>query len=227
MINKNIFFFYFFLFNAWHVTKQSLGICKLYSKDKFEINFQRNIIFLFNFFIVLFGSCLFLMLKIISEAYARNLGIVFITLSLMVFIIQTKKFKNFENSFITLTGILIFIPSFFVTKPIHALLAGVTMHYSQYIGITLKLYSSKKKVKITNLKNIQKNFYAIKKYFIWILFYRTISTFLTFLGGSNYSLLSNLFIISILGQIIHFYLDGLVWKFKDPKIKSINLRYLF
>ena len=56
LINKNFFFILFFIYNGWHVTKQSFGICKLYSNDKFEIKFQRNIIFISNFFIILFGS---------------------------------------------------------------------------------------------------------------------------------------------------------------------------
>ena len=42
------------------------------------------------------------------------------------------KFKSWETSLTTFTGLSIFIPSFFVSEPIHAILAGVTMHYSQY-----------------------------------------------------------------------------------------------
>ena len=226
-INKNIFYCYFFLFNGWHVTKQSFGICRLYSNDKFEINFQRNLIFIFNYLILLFGPILYLMLGMITKDSARNLGILFLLVAFIFFIIQNIKYKNLENAFLSLTGILIFIPSFFVSKPIHALLAGVTMHYSQYIAMTLKIYSSKNKSRLKSLKDLSKNFYKIKNYCIWIFFYGSIATLLTFIGGSNDNLFSNIIIIPILGQILHFYLDGLLWKFKNRKINSINLKYLF
>jgi len=226
-LNKDIFYICFFLYNGWHVTKQSFGICKLYSRDKFEINFQRNLIFISNYFIIFFGSILYLMLGIISKESAKNLGIIFLFLTFIFFVIQNIKYKNLENAFISLTGILIFMPSFFVSKPIHALLAGVTMHYSQYLGITLKINSSKNKLKLGSKKNLLKNIFKVKGYFIWIFFYGSIATLLTFIGGGNDNLFSNLLIIPILGQIIHFYLDGLVWKFKDPKIRAINLKYLF
>ena len=61
------------------------------------------------------------------------------------------KFKSQENSLTTLTGSTIFILAFFVNEPMRALLAGVTMHYSQYIAMMLKItigkcYFSKKSI---------------------------------------------------------------------------------
>ena len=35
-----------------------------------------------------------------------------------------------------------------------------------------------------------------------------------------------LIIIPILGQMLHFYLDGLVWRFRDPTIRERNHRFL-
>ena len=152
LINKNLFYIYFFSFNAWHVIKQSFGICKLYSSNKAEIIFQRNVIFILNFFILLCGSFLYLMFGLISENFAKRSRIFILSLNLIVFVIQIIKYKKLENAFLTLTGIVIFLPSFFVSKTIHALLAGVTMHYSQYIAITLKIYLSKNNMNLENLK---------------------------------------------------------------------------
>ena len=227
IINKEIFFFCFFLYNAWHVNKQSYGICNLYSKMKSENIFQKKLIFIFNLFIIFFGSILYLMLGIISNDFAYQLGIIFLILSFIFCIIQFIKYKNLENSFLSLTGILIFMPSFFVSKPIHALLAGVTMHYSQYIAITLKIYLGKNKIEILSSKEFFKKLYKIRGYLIWIFFYGSMATLLTFFGSISDSFFSSLLLIPILGQIIHFYIDGLVWKFKDPKIKEINLKYIY
>ena len=225
-INKNIFYILFFIYNAWHVTKQSYGICKLYANNKFEIKFQRNIIFIFNSLIILFGSISYLMIGIISKESAKNLGFIFLLFTFIFVFFQKIKYKNFENALLSLTSILVFMPSFFVTKPIHAILAGVTMHYSQYIGITLKIYASKNKLQIISLKDLLKNISKMNRYFVWIFLYGSTATLLTFIGRGNDNLLSNLIIIPILGQILHFYLDGLIWKFKDPRIRAITLKYL-
>ena len=101
------------------------------------------------------------------------------------------------------------------------------MHYSQYIGITLKLYASKNKLKVINLKDLLKNIRKIKRYLIWIFFYGSMATLINYIGRGDNTLFSNLIIIPILGQIVHFYLDGLIWKFRDPGIRLINLKYLF
>ena len=55
---KNLFFLIFFAANMFHVTRQSVGVCKLYSKDMYENNFQINVIYLFNilFFFIVFSS---------------------------------------------------------------------------------------------------------------------------------------------------------------------------
>lgn len=225
-INKSIFYILFFLYNAWHVTKQSFGICKLYGNNTFEIKFQRKIIFLFNSFIILFGSILYLMLGVISKESAKNLGFIVLLSTFIFVVIQKIKYKNLENALLSLTGILIFIPSFFVTKPIHAILAGVTMHYSQYLGITLKIFASKNKLKIIGLKDLLKNISKMKRYFVWIFFYGSMATLLTFIGRGTDTFSSNLIIIPIIGQIVHFYLDGLIWKFQDPRIKAMTLKYL-
>ena len=225
IISKNIFYILFFLYNAWHVTKQSIGICKLYSSNPLEVKFQNNILCISNILIVFFGAILYLMIGLISKETSFSIGRFFIFLTFLVFFYQLMKYKSFENSLTTFTGISIFLPSFFVSKPIHALLAGVTMHYSQYIALTLKLYLSKHKG-IYSIKNVMGILFYVKGYLIWIISYGLLATSLTFIGAINKDFYSNLLILPILGQIIHFYLDGLVWQFRDPRIRETNLKHL-
>lgn len=225
LINKTMFYILFFSYNIYHVTKQSIGICRFYTKNNHEAALQNNLLWIFNILIIIFGAFLYLSLGLISKDTANFIGNFFIISSIVSVIFQTLKYKSINNSLTTLTGLLIFIPSFYVSKPIHALLAGVTMHYSQYIAFTLKLYLSKKKIQFRGEeKNDPKS--PIKGYLLWIFSYGFIATSLTFIGGIK-EVYSNLLFIPILGQIIHFYLDGLIWKFKDQKLKEINLKYLF
>tara|TARA_B100000989_G_scaffold299066_1_gene292825 strand:+ start:327 stop:731 length:405 start_codon:yes stop_codon:yes gene_type:complete len=122
------------------------------------------------------------MFGIISKDIAKDLGIIFLSLNFIVFIIQVIKYKKLENAFLTLTGFLIFIPAFFVSKTIRALLAGVTMHYSQYIAITLKVFLSKNNINLIDYNNLTKNIFKIKGYLIWIISYGLVATSLTFFG---------------------------------------------
>ena len=109
-----------------------------------------------------------------------------------------------------------FIPGFFVNEAIHALLAGITMHYTQYLALTMKLTLSKLKNNIIDNKVL-----GIKSYFLLILTYGIIATGLTMFASKNNQeqVFSTLIFFPILGQILHFYIDGLIWKFRDKNIK--------
>lgn len=225
MINKNIFYLFFFLFNAWHVTKQSIGICKLFSKDLLEIRYQSIAINTINLFIIFFGAILYLSLGILSFDTSKNLGILIGSFIALLFLYQIFRFKNLENALTTLTGLIIFLPSFFVMKPIHALLAGVTMHYSQYLSITFRVYLNKNKIRL-----FQNNYLGFFKHTIsylrLIIIYGFLATFLTSISQDSEGFYANLIIVPIIGQIIHFYIDGLIWKAGDKNIRKINFKYI-
>jgi hypothetical protein len=61
------------------------------------------------------------------------------------------KFKFTENFLILFTGVIIFYPICFVNNPIHAILMGVTMHYSQYLVLTYKI-TKYRELEINNQK---------------------------------------------------------------------------
>ena len=46
---KPTFLLIFFAVNMYHVTRQSFGVCKLYTKDISQIKYQENFIYIFNF----------------------------------------------------------------------------------------------------------------------------------------------------------------------------------
>ena len=218
---KNIFLLVFFAANIFHVTRQSFGICKLYCKEPSEIKFQENFIYFTN---LLFFSIAFLRFysQTITQEnlFALNL-IVFFSLAIL-FIIYLYKFKFSDNFLTFCTGCLIFYPACFVSNPVHVIIMGVTMHYTQYLYLTNKVYFARN----TNL-NIDSIFTFLKsKYFLTIVIYALTMSILSIFGKFDESILKHLLIIPIIGQMLHFYLDSQLWKFSEKHNRENILRHI-
>jgi len=222
--SKNIFYLLFFGFNAYHVTRQSIGICSLFTTSAAEKNFQKKIIYLFNITIVFLSIC-YLMLDLIDSISAMKIGYLYLFISGIVIVFQYVKFNSWENTLTTLTGLTIFAPALFVEKPIHAIVAGVTMHYSQYLCLTFKIYLSKKDKDALNIELFTITKY-LGNYFLIVVVYGIAATAITFWLPIKESLYGALLIIPILGQILHFYIDGLTWRFSKADLRELVLNHL-
>lgn len=221
---KNLFFLIFYGFNIFHVTRQSLGICKLYNTNQNHIIFQKYSIYMFNFLFFLVGILRFY-IPVITENEILLISSLSLTLVFLFFLIELYIYKSLKNTITTLTGLIIFFPICFVGNPIHAILLGVTMHYSQYILITAKVYFGR----IDSLNFFKKkNLLKILKtnFFLTILFYGLIMAILSVSGKADINYIKNLIIIPIIGQMLHFYLDGFLWKFSNSHNREITLKYL-
>ena len=104
----------------------------------------------------------------------------------------------------------------FVQNPIHAIIMGVTMHYSQYLCLTYKIKTRRN----------DSNQLNIKKYFI-IYFHVWFNNGFDILFSNNNTLIKNLIIIPIIGQMIHFYLDSFLWKFSNKKVREATIPFIF
>ena len=220
-IIKNIFLLIFFAANVFHVTRQSFGICKLYCKDISEIKFQENFIYLTN---LLFFSIAFLRFysQTITQDQLFELNLtVFFSLGLL-FIFYLYKFKFSDNFLTFCTGCLIFYPACFVGNPVHVIIMGVTMHYTQYLYLTNKVYFARN----TDL-NIDSIFtFLLSKYFLTIIIYALIMSILSIFGKFDQSILKHLLIIPIIGQMLHFYLDSQLWKFSEKHNRQNILKHI-
>ena len=108
-----------------------------------ELAYQEKIIYLINIIFFTIAILRFYLPVITQDSiFILNLS-VFILLS-FIFIIYFIKFKNIENLLTLITGCIIFLPICFVDKPIHAIVMGVLMHYTQYISLTFKVYDGRK-----------------------------------------------------------------------------------
>lgn len=221
----SLFYFLFFAFNIYHVTRQSSGICKLYSLTAAEKQYQEYSLYIINI-LAFFGVVAFHLAKIISQNEAIQFGYFLILVSLLVVLLQKLKFGSVERSLTTLAGLSMFLPAFFVSEPIHAILAGITMHYSQYLVLMFKITAGK----ATDVEKIGAPVFEsfnVKSYLMLIIIYGIIAVALTTASSQGSETFSKLIFLPLLGQVLHFYFDGLIWKFKNKEMREIHLKFLF
>ena len=149
---KPTFLLIFFAINMYHVTRQSFGVCKLYTKEISQIKYQENFIYIFNFIFFLIGFFRFYF-PIIDTDHIFLLNIIIVISVFATLIIYFFKYA-FSDSFYTfVTGLLIFYPICFVVNPVHAIIMGVTMHYTQYLYLTHKVFKGRQQDKIIQTSN--------------------------------------------------------------------------
>ena len=218
---KSFFLMIFFMANIYHVTRQSYGVCKLYCKDISENKFQENFIYFFNslFFVIAFLRSLSINKK--SDLIILNIIVLFLILIVSIYYISKYKFS--ENFLTFLTGVIIFYPTCFVTNPVHAIIMGVTMHYTQYLYLTSYVVNNRKKK--AQIENGEKNKLYYNYLFIIIIYSIIMTIFSTFGKSANLNL-NNLIIIPIVGQMLHFYLDSQLWKFSIKHNRENVLKYI-
>ena len=218
---KNLFLLIFFAANVYHVTRQSFGITNLYTKDIHQKKFYINSIYIFNF--IFFSIAFFrFYIPLIKYEHLIILNIIIIFLFCVIFLYSIIKFKFSENFLTMVTGILIFYPVCFVSNPVHAIIMGVTMHYSQYLYLTNKVINKRE---IESQKFVKSNLFK-HKFILTILVYSIIMSVLSIFGKNDSEILSNLIIIPITGQMLHFYLDSQLWKFSESHNRENILKYL-
>ena len=138
----------------------------------------------------------------------------------LVFILQVRKFGFSENFLTMIAGVLIFFPVCFVSNPVHAIIMGVTMHYSQYLYLTSKVIKKRSEISTSENKNYFIRFIAI------IIFYSLVMSILSIFGKNDSEFLRNLIFIPITGQMLHFYLDSQLWKFSESHNRENILKHL-
>ena len=222
LLNK-FFLLIFFAANMFHVTRQSFGVCKLYCRELDENKFQELWVYLINFIFFVIGFFRFYF-PIINESNFLLTNVIVAIFLLILCIYYLIKFKFSENFLTFLTGCLIFYPMCFVGNPVHAIIMGVTMHYTQYIYLTYNVYNLRKKN--SNENNYSDYSYKLLNYFSVIAVYAVIMTIFSLFGKADASYLKQLIIIPIIGQMLHFYLDSQLWKFSEKYNKDNTLSYL-
>ncbi len=215
---KNFFLLIFFAANVFHVTRQSYGVMNLYTQDNDQKKVYSNLIYIFNSIFFLIAFLRFYIPVIKTENLLLLNGIIIISLA-FIFLRYLIKFKFSENYLTMITGVIIFYPVCFVSNPVHAIIMGVTMHYSQYLFLTGKVIK-KRSLELGQKKNYFKSFLIV------ILSYSLVMSILSIFGKNDSELLKNLIFIPIAGQMLHFYLDSQLWKFSISHNRENILKYI-
>ena len=218
---KNFFLLIFFAANVYHVTRQSFGITNLYTKNLEEKNNYIITIYIFNFIFFVIAFFRFY-ITLINEEYLLFLNLIIIFSLVSTFIYHISKFKFSENFLTMVTGVLIFFPVCFVSNPVHAIIMGVTMHYSQYLYLTNKVMEKRESQSIKE----NKSFSIFSRFWITIIIYSIIMSVLSIFGKNESNFLQSLIVIPITGQMLHFYLDSQLWKFSESHNRENILKHL-
>jgi len=214
---KPTFLLIFFAANMYHVTRQSFGVCKLYTKEISQIKYQENFIYIFNFIFFLIGFFRFYYPVIdINQIFILNT--VIIILIFLTLAIYSFKYVITDSFYTFLTGLIIFYPICFVANPVHAIIMGVTMHYTQYLYLTHKVFKGRHQDKIIQTSK--------STYIVVISVYALAMAILSLFGKSSNEILNFLIIIPIIGQMLHFYLDSQLWKFSNPHNRENVLKFI-
>ena len=222
---RNLFLLIFFAANIYHVTRQSFGICKLYCERIDEKKFQEILLYLVNFIFFIIAFFRFY-IPMINENNIMVINILVSLLVLIIFVLYILRFGFSQNFLTFVTGCIIFSPVCFVNNPVHAIIMGVTMHYSQYLYLTYFIYKRREEevVEHQNQKLFGIKYY---KYFFTISIYAIIMAILSLSRMYDDTvILKNLLIIPIMGQMLHFYLDSQLWKFSEAHNRATVLKYI-
>jgi len=216
---NNLFLLIFFAANMFHVTRQSYGVMNLYTKDILEKKYYSNTIYFFNFLFFVIAFFRFYV-PVITSDHLIYLNLTVISTIILVLLFQLNKFSFSENFLTLITGVLIFYPVCFVSNPVHAIIMGVTMHYSQYLYLTSHVIRKRKMNDDKDKANYLFRFWCVA------IFYSIVMSILSIFGKNDSEFLKTLIFIPITGQMLHFYLDSQLWKFSENHNRENILKYL-
>tara|TARA_B100001057_G_scaffold341337_1_gene342172 strand:- start:1817 stop:2749 length:933 start_codon:yes stop_codon:yes gene_type:complete len=218
---KYFFLLLFFAANVYHVTRQSYGVMSLYVQNIQEKKYYEIGLYIFN--IIFFLVAFFRFYKpLINNENLIILNFIIILSMILTFVYLLLKYKFSENFLTFVTGVLIFYPVCFVANPVHAIIMGVTMHYTQYLFFTNKVDVARNNEKI----NFKKRSFLNFRFWVILFIYSLIMTYFSLMGKVGSEHFQNLIIIPITGQMLHFYLDSQLWKFSESHNRDHTLKYI-
>ena len=204
--------------SGFHVTRQSIGIQRLYQKER--TRFYEYVTYFCSFLFLTIGFIRFYSVDFF-ENFHFQFGQIsidhFISAYLVIFfcIVAFSEKTNLRKRIVNLTGVLIYSPYLFVDHIYDAVIIGVGAHWCQYLAINYKVY-----------------FYnqVIDKQKILLIFFIIIYSIIMSLLGYKFRFdnqINLLLLIPLSGQVFHYYTDAFIWRFSDPHIRSQIGKKLF
>ena len=224
LISLELALFVILLFNFFHVTRQSIGISKIYFDKSISQNNKNliiNLTYVYSTAIILVGIFRFVLKNEYFTNQILNTNLIFWSLFFVtiLFIYFFKKITDLKTIFSFSTGILIWYPLLFTTEIYHAFAMGVGMHYMQYLAITYPIYFRKNKN-----ENISNNINFLIKFTSYLILY---SVIMVFLSNSDIGKKYSLYLVPIFFQTLHFYADMFTWRFSIEHVRNNVAKFMF
>ena len=146
------------------------------------------------------------------------------TVFFIIIILLRYKNMNIHYFASVISGTLLFTPLLFTNSIQDAFAMGVGVHYSQYLAIVLpitirRIISANQDV-ITKIIN---NKYLYIKLFTYLFSYSAMMVLFTL----SIKYINYIYLIPVMFQLAHFYMDGFIWRFSNVYIRNNVGRYLF
>ena len=122
-----------------------------YIQNTTQIKYQETL-FIFSTLYFLIGFFRFYF-PIIETNFLFLINVIILILIFIILIIYSFKYTLSDSFFTFVTGLIIFYPICFVSNPVHAIIMGVTMHYTQYLYLTHKVFKGRHKDQIIQTSN--------------------------------------------------------------------------
>ncbi len=220
----------------YHVTRQSIGVNKIYSsanaratKAAFYYIFLFSTLFLIVGFLRFYSNIQFSPEDITLLTFFSIIACLLPVVFFMKWHVSRDLSPLFHLS--AFTGALIFLPYCFAAKAEHALLIGVGMHWLQYIALILYIYHRRSEDKSVsgNQNGFWETILSSPSLIVsFLVIYPLIVALLNMAGQSNGGWVQTMCSFIVLGSYnLHFYYDAFMWRFSDPHIRKNIGSYLF
>ena len=207
--------------SAIHVTRQSIGIARLYGSKRKSVEelgiYIFSALFLGIGFLRFFVSQNFLTNKLGLNVSILNktTPLILVVLGVYLFLIFRRINSSLNLQLAVSTGVLLYFPYCFVNNSFDAVAIGVGMHWCQYLALTYAVYVRKNQVSNNNKNSMRKYYISL-----FIFSYAIITTSIITKIGSVSQWENSLLVIPLILQAYHYYLDAFIWKFSDPDIRK-------
>jgi hypothetical protein len=218
------------IYNFFHVTRQSIGVTKIYANRNSNIKIELIYIYISNILCVVVGIFRFIIpIDIINDnLFIISCFVILVSCSYFVLIL-VKPWKSTNIYFVAsvLTGIFLYSPLLFANTIQDAFAMGVGMHYSQYLAIVIpvnlrRLSQIERGINIKLASNNKRN-----KFFLMIISYLLLYSGIMVSLTYTKNFLDYYYLIPVFFQLAHFYLDSFTWRFSDEHIKTNIGKYIF
>lgn len=218
-VQPSFVFLFHYVASGWHVTRQSVAVNRL-KGSRSDVS-QR---------IIYMVSGLFLVIGIASPGFMQQYLTYDQSLYLLLafFFIASLLSRLIPSKSAFITGISIYLPVIFFKNLLLATVVGVGMHWLQYLAITWSVHVRKLRNPLHDSSSLSTRPVLIR--FIFIILYSSVMGFCSYsysYSGGNSVVLGSLFLLPLLFQFYHFYIDGFIWKFSDPHIRSSIGHYMY